>query len=156
MCIRDSDKIEKITGKRPTLFRPPFGEYDDHVITTVRGMGIEPIQWDVDSLDWKDYDAATITQRVTSSVGPDVYKRQVLDNRNRLTVSGVDGVESFDETSIVMSTAEGSLIIRGESLHIEKLSLDGGDLLVEGTVDSLTYEEEEPRQGSFLGRLFRG
>ena len=47
-----------------------FGEYDDHVITTVRGMGIEPIQWDVDSLDWKDYDAATITQRVTSSVGP--------------------------------------------------------------------------------------
>ena len=79
--------------------------------------------------------------------------RIVLDNRNRLTVSGV---ESFDETSIVMSTAEGSLIIRGESLHIEKLSLDGGDLLVEGTVDSLTYEEEEPRQGSFLGRLFRG
>ena len=75
--------------------------------------------------------------------------RIVLDNRNRLTVSGVDGVESFDETSIVMSTAEGSLIIRGESLHIEKLSLDGG-------VDSLTYEEEEPRQGSFLGRLFRG
>ena len=75
--------------------------------------------------------------------------RIVLDNRNRLT-------ESFDETSIVMSTAEGSLIIRGESLHIEKLSLDGGDLLVEGTVDSLTYEEEEPRQGSFLGRLFRG
>ena len=66
--------------------------------------------------------------------------RIVLDNRNRLTVSGVDGVESFDETSIVMSTAEGSLIIRGESLHIEKLSLDGGDLLVEGTVDSLTYE----------------
>lgn len=82
--------------------------------------------------------------------------RIVLDNRNRLTVSGVDGVESFDETSIVMSTAEGSLIIRGESLHIEKLSLDGGDLLVEGTVDSLTYEEEGPRQGSFLGRLFRG
>ena len=83
--------------------------------------------------------------------------RIVLDNRNRLTVSGVDmTMESFDETSIVMSTAEGSLIIRGESLHIEKLSLDGGDLLVEGTVDSLTYEEEEPRQGSFLGRLFRG
>ena len=82
--------------------------------------------------------------------------RVTLDARSRLTVSGVDGVESFDETSIVMSTCEGSLIIRGESLHIEKLSLDGGDLLVEGTVDSLTYEEEEPRQGSFLGRLFRG
>lgn len=65
-----NDKIEAITGVRPTLFRPPFGEYDDHVITTVRAMGIEPIQWDVDSLDWKDYDAATITQRVTEKVGP--------------------------------------------------------------------------------------
>ena len=65
-----NDKIEKVTGVRPTLFRPPFGEYDDHVITTVRAMGIEPIQWDVDSLDWKDYDAATITQRVTEKVGP--------------------------------------------------------------------------------------
>ena len=64
------DKIEKLTGKRPTLFRPPFGEYDDHVVSTVRGMGMEVIQWDVDSLDWKDYDAATITQRVTSRVKP--------------------------------------------------------------------------------------
>lgn len=82
--------------------------------------------------------------------------RVTLDARSRLTVSGVDGVESFDENSIVMSTSEGSLIIRGEDLHIEKLSLDGGDLLVEGTVDSLTYEEADPRQGSFLGRLFRG
>lgn len=82
--------------------------------------------------------------------------RVTLDARRRLTVSGVDGVESFDENSIVMSTSAGSLIIRGEALHIEKLSLDGGDLLVEGTVDSLNYEEEEPNQGSFLGRLFRG
>ena len=40
--------------------------------------------------------------------------------------------------------------------RIEKLSLDGGDLLVEGTVDSLTYEEEEPPRGGLLGRLFRG
>ena len=82
--------------------------------------------------------------------------RITLDARSRLTVSGVDGVESFDEASIVMSTAEGSLIIRGSALHIEKLSLDGGDLLVEGTVDSLIYEEDDTRQGSFLGRLFRG
>ncbi len=65
-----NDKIEAITGARPTLFRPPFGEYDDHVVSTVRGMGLEIIQWDVDSLDWKDYDAATITERVTGKVGP--------------------------------------------------------------------------------------
>ena len=65
-----SDKIEAITGVRPTLFRPPYGEYDDHVVTAVRGMGVEPIQWDVDSLDWKELSAAEITQRVTSKVQP--------------------------------------------------------------------------------------
>ncbi len=65
-----NEKIEAITGVCPTLFRPPYGEYDDHVVSTVRGMGLEIIQWDVDSLDWKDYDAATITDRVTSKVGP--------------------------------------------------------------------------------------
>ena len=65
-----SDKIEAVTGVRPTLFRPPYGEYDDHVITAVRGMGIEPIQWDVDSLDWKELPASEITQRVTSKVQP--------------------------------------------------------------------------------------
>ncbi len=65
-----NDKIEAVTGVRPTLFRPPYGEYDDHVITAVRSIGIEPIQWDVDSLDWKDLAAADITKRVTSKVQP--------------------------------------------------------------------------------------
>ena len=45
-----NDKIEALTGVRPTLIRCPFGEYDDHVITAIRGMGMEPIQWDVDTL----------------------------------------------------------------------------------------------------------
>lgn len=80
--------------------------------------------------------------------------RLTLDQRSRLTVSGVDEVASFDESSIRMTTQAGSLHIQGSGLHIEKLSLDGGDLLVDGTVDSLTYEEpEEPV--SFLSRLFR-
>lgn len=65
-----SDKIEGITGVRPTLFRCPYGEYDDHVINAVRSIGVEPIQWDVDSLDWKDLSAADITKRVTSKVQP--------------------------------------------------------------------------------------
>ena len=43
-----SDKIEAVTGVRPTLVRPPYGEYDDNVITAIRAMGLEPIQWDVD------------------------------------------------------------------------------------------------------------
>lgn len=66
----NNDKIEGVTGVRPTLFRCPYGEYDDHVINAVRSMNIEPIQWDVDSLDWKDLSAAEITRRVTSKVQP--------------------------------------------------------------------------------------
>ncbi|MCI5689700.1 MAG: YabP/YqfC family sporulation protein [Clostridiales bacterium] len=82
--------------------------------------------------------------------------RIILVSRERLTVSGVSGVESFDENAIVMATEDGRLHIRGEELHIEKLSLDGGDLLVRGRVDALTYEEEEePREG-LLRRLLRG
>lgn len=65
-----NDKIEAVTGVRPTLFRCPYGEYDDHVINAVRSLGLEPIQWDVDSLDWKELSAAEITERVTSKVQP--------------------------------------------------------------------------------------
>lgn len=65
-----SDKIEAVTGVRPTLFRCPYGEYDDHVVAAVNSMGMDVIQWDVDSLDWKDYDAATIYGRVTGRAAP--------------------------------------------------------------------------------------
>lgn len=65
-----NDKLEALTGARPTLIRCPFGEYDDHVISAIRSMGMEPIQWDVDSLDWKDYDAGTICKRVRDKLAP--------------------------------------------------------------------------------------
>ena len=45
-----ADKIEAVTGTRPTLFRCPYGEYDDHVVSTINGMGIQVIQWDVEAL----------------------------------------------------------------------------------------------------------
>ena len=63
-----NDKIEAITGVRPTLIRCPYGEYDDHVIAAIRSIGMEPIQWDVDSLDWKELSALEITKRVTEKV----------------------------------------------------------------------------------------
>lgn len=63
-----NDKIENITGVRPTLFRCPYGEYNDTVIKTVNGMGMLPIQWDVDSLDWKELSADDICSRVLNNV----------------------------------------------------------------------------------------
>ncbi|MBR6430790.1 MAG: polysaccharide deacetylase family protein [Oscillospiraceae bacterium] len=65
-----SDKIQAVTGVRPTLFRPPYGEYDDHVIEAVNAMGMHAIQWDVDSLDWKELSADEIYSRVTKKVAP--------------------------------------------------------------------------------------
>ena len=65
-----SEKIEALTGASPLLFRCPYGEYDDHVIAAVRALGMEPIQWSVDSLDWKGLSADEITQRVLRGVQP--------------------------------------------------------------------------------------
>ncbi len=80
--------------------------------------------------------------------------RVTLDGRDRLTVSGVEDVDRFDENEIVMNTAEGTLIVSGESLHIDKLSLDGGELHVDGRVDALSYEDAgSPRGGGLLTRL---
>jgi polysaccharide deacetylase family sporulation protein PdaB len=64
-----NDKIEAVTGVRPTLVRFPYGDYDDNSINAARSIGMEPIQWDVDSLDWKEISASEIIQRVTSKVG---------------------------------------------------------------------------------------
>ena len=77
-----------------------------------------------------------------------------LEGREQLTVSGVEDVGRFDETGIVMTTSAGTLIITGEELHIGKLSLDGGEMQVDGRIDAVTYEDTEVRQGSFLSRLF--
>jgi len=79
----------------------------------------------------------------------------ILENRTGLSVSGVEDVESFDENTMVMYTGKGTLVVRGEGLHIEKLSLDGGDLKVEGNIDSLSYEDGGREKGGLLARLFR-
>ena len=79
----------------------------------------------------------------------------MMEERSSLTVSGVSDVERFDENEIVMSTSKGTLVVTGEDLHIEKLSLDGGDLKVEGNIDALTYEESRRERGGLLARLLR-
>lgn len=80
----------------------------------------------------------------------------ILEEREQLVISGVEEVESFDENTIVLTTAQGGLEIQGEGLHIEKLSLDGGDLRVEGRVNALIYGAEEGRRGGLLSRLLGG
>ena len=63
-----NEKIAALTGTEPTLFRCPYGEYDDHVIQGVEALGMTAVQWDVDSLDWKGISAQEIRQRVLKNV----------------------------------------------------------------------------------------
>ena len=77
-----------------------------------------------------------------------------MEERKRLTVSGVSEVESFDEHEIVMETSGGRLIIDGEELSISRLSTEQGDVNVEGRISGLNYLESAPRQ-SLWARLFR-
>lgn len=58
------DKVKELTGQDMTLFRPPYGDYNDTLIEAANDMGYHVIQWDVDSLDWKDYGADAIVSRV--------------------------------------------------------------------------------------------
>lgn len=63
-----SAAIEKLTGQKVTLFRPPYGDYNNLLIDTCNEMGLYPIQWDVDSLDWKNLSATEIAMRVINGV----------------------------------------------------------------------------------------
>lgn len=62
------ESIKRITGKRTTLFRPPFGDYNDKLIKTCRENGYYVIQWDVDSLDWKEFGVQPVVDRVTRNI----------------------------------------------------------------------------------------
>lgn len=82
--------------------------------------------------------------------------RIILENRERLTISGVEDVDRFDESEIVMRTSGGTLIVTGENLHIGKLSLEGGELHVDGRIDSFSYEEISSGRSNIFSRLFGG
>ena len=92
----------------------------------------------------------------TDRDSPALGHRVLLEDREQLVISGVEEVESFDESAILLTTAQGGLEIQGEGLHIEKLSLDGGDLKVEGRVNALIYETDGSRRSGLLARLLGG
>lgn len=79
----------------------------------------------------------------------------VVEDRKRLSVSGVTDVESFDEETVTLATELGELLIHGYDLHINRIDVESGDLSLEGEIISLTYTDNQPQTGSFFGRLFR-
>ena len=74
-----------------------------------------------------------------------------LDQRKNLTMTGVTEVVSFDENTVVLKTGLGMLVVQGQQLQLKTLTLDGGNVAVEGQINAMTYEQI--RQGGWLGRL---
>lgn len=82
----------------------------------------------------------------------------IINGRHSGTISGVSDVLSFDLNEIVLQTSQGMLMIRGQELHMNRLTLEKGEVDIEGKVDSMIYSDNAGENGkgeSLLGRLFR-
>lgn len=79
-----------------------------------------------------------------------------LENREKLSVTGVSEVHSFDEESVIMETSFGLLLIKGVGLHMGKLDLMTGEVTVEGIIENIGYSDSisSQKQG-FFGKIFR-
>ena len=90
-----NEKIEALTGHCPTLFRPPYGDYNNMVVNTVKSMGMYCVQWDVDSLDWKDPSPEQLTQNVLKKVtdGSIVLMHNGAKNTPAALPSIIEGIQ---------------------------------------------------------------
>ena len=82
----------------------------------------------------------------------------VINNRNLVALTGINDVMSFDANEILLDTVQGMLMIRGEELHVNRLSLEQGEVDVDGRVESFAYAEENAygkNGSSILSRLFK-
>lgn len=80
----------------------------------------------------------------------------IIENRQKLLLSGVTDVDSFNETEISLFTQLGELLIKGENLHINEMSVESGDLTVEGDICALIYgDKDRKKKLSAIGKLFK-
>ena len=108
--------IEKVTGKDVELFRPPYGDYDDLLIDTSNAMGLYPIQWDVDSLDWKDLSASDIAARIVSRV-----------KSGSIVLMHNNGLHTAEALPIVIDTLKANgfeFVPVGELIYRENYTID--------------------------------
>lgn len=90
-------------------------------------------------------------------VSTSVLQNIILENRSKLTITGVLDVLSFDDQIIVVETELGLLTIKGENLRINKLSIDSSEVIVEGDIINLGYTEKDldKKNSTFLGKIFK-
>ncbi len=80
----------------------------------------------------------------------------ILEERSRLSISGVTDVESFDENEISLYTTLGELLIKGKCLHVDEMSLESGNITISGDVKSLVYgDKDRTKKPSLWGKITR-
>lgn len=102
----------------------------------------------------------TIDERKNNNMvqNNNVVQNLILENREKLSISGVLDVLSFDDQIVILETELGLLTVKGENLRINKLSLDTSEVIVDGEIYSLGYSEkniEKKNTGGILGRIFK-
>ena len=97
----------------------------------------------------------TIEER--KSLSSTVIQNLVLENREKLSISGVLDVLSFDDQVVVVETELGLLTIKGENLRINKLSIDTSEVVVEGDISNMNYSDKnlDKKSTSFIGKIFK-
>lgn len=98
-----------------------------------------------------------IEERKNINVNTNIIQNLVLENRKKLSVSGVNDVLSFDDQVVMVDTELGLLTVKGENIRINKLSLDTAEVIIEGEISSLSYSQnkQEKNTGTLLSKIFK-
>ena len=94
---------------------------------------------------------------MSNMMNSNIVQNIILENRGKLSVSGVNDVLSFDDQVVIVDTELGLLTVKGENIRINKLSLDTAEVIIEGEISSLTYSQskQEKSSGSLLCKIFK-
>jgi len=83
----------------------------------------------------------------------------IMENRNKVSISGVEDVDSFDEQTVILFTSAGLLTVKGSDFHINKLNVESGEVVIEGDVESLVYSDSmggrDSAGGGFFAKMFK-
>ena len=97
----------------------------------------------------------TIDERKATTTG--VIQNLILENRGKLSISGVLHVLSFDDQVVILETELGLLTVKGENIKINKLSIDTSEVIVEGDISYMAYSDKEnvKIKESFISKIFK-
>ena len=98
-----------------------------------------------------------IEERKNINVNTNIIQNIILENRKKLSISGVNDVLSFDDQVVIVDTELGLLTVKGENIKITKLSLDTAEVIIEGDISSMSYTDKnvEKNKTSMLSKIFK-